>query len=268
MWPADALRMSLVEARTLFRRARVLALLGVLVVVPVFLALAVYLSGGPAAGHGPAFLDRATHNGVFTALAALGVTMPFFIPLSVAVVAGDSIAGEASLGTLRYLLVRPAGRARLLLAKALVVAAFCLVAALVVATAGIIAGVAFFPHGQVVTLSGTTIPFLDGLGRSLLASLVVGASMFGLAAIGVFVSTVTDAPIAAMAITLGAVIVAAILDGLSQVAFLHPWLLTNYWLAFGDLIRDPVRWHEIGQDLALQAGYVALLCRPNYAPRA
>jgi ABC-2 type transport system permease protein len=248
----------LVEARTLFGRARVRTLLVVLAAVPVFLALAVDLSGGPAAGNGPAFLDEATRNAVFTALAGLTVTMPFFMPLSVAVVAGDSIAGEASMGTLRYLLVRPAGRSRLLLAKAIVIALFCLIAALVVVVAGLIAGIAFFPHGEVVTLSGTTIPFSDGLGRSFLAALVVGASMFGVASIGLFISTFTDVPIAAMAITLGVVIVSAILDGVSQVAFLHPWLFTNYWTAFADLVRAPMRWHEIRKDLVLQAGYIAV----------
>src|SRR5579863_7891277 len=153
--------MWLVEGRTTLGRARVRALLVVLMAVPVFLALAVYLSGGPGAGRGPAFLDRASRNAVFTALAGLAVTMPFFVPLSIAVVAGDSIAGEASMGTLRYLLVRPAGRSRLLLAKGIVLALFCLVAALAVVVAGLIAGVAFFPHGQVVTLSGTTISFVD-----------------------------------------------------------------------------------------------------------
>jgi ABC-2 type transport system permease protein len=250
--------MWLVEARTVFRRARVLALLAVLGAVPVFLAVVVYISGGPAAGEGPSFLDRVAHNGVFTALAGLTVTMPFFIPLSIAVVAGDSIAGEASMGTLRYLLVRPAGRARLLLAKGAVVGAFCLAAAIVVVLVGLVAGAAFFPHGQVVTLSGTTVSFLDGTARSLLAALVVGASMFGLASIGVFVSTLTDVPIAAMAVTIGSVIVCAILDSVSQVSFLHPWLFTNYWTAFADLLRDPVRWHDIWKDLLLQAGYVAV----------
>jgi ABC-2 type transport system permease protein len=257
--------MWLVEGRTTFGRARVRALLGALAAVPVVLALAVWRSGGPGAGNGPAFLDRASHNAVFTALAGLAVTMNIFIPLAVAVVSGDSIAGEASLGTLRYLLTRPAGRSRLLLAKGVVVALFCVAAAMAVVVAGLVAGLAFFPHGQVVTLSGTTIPFVDGLGRSLLAALVVGASMWGLASIGLFISTLTDVPIAAMAITVAVVIVSAILDGVSQVAFLHPWLLTNYWTAFANLIRDPVRWHEIGQDLWVQAGYVAVFAAAAWA---
>jgi ABC-2 type transport system permease protein len=250
--------MWLVEARTTFARARVRTLLLVLAAVPVFIAVVVFLSGGPAAGEGPSFLDRVLHNGVFTALAALTVTMPFFIPLSVAVVAGDSVAGEASLGTLRYLVARPAGRARLLWAKSVTVALFCLAAALAVVVVGLVAGVAFFSHGQVVTLSGTTVSFMDGVGRSLLAGLVVGASMFGLASLGVFVSTMTDVPIAAMAVTIGAVVVSAILDSVSQVSFMHPWLFTNYWTAFGDLVRDPVRWDNIWKDIVLQAGYCAV----------
>jgi ABC-2 type transport system permease protein len=250
--------MWLVEARTVLGRARVRALLVVLAAVPVFLVVAVRLSGGPAAGNGPAFVDRVSHNAVFAALASLVVAMPFFIPLSVAVVAGDSIAGEASLGTLRYLLVQPAGRTRLLLAKAVVLALFCVVAAIDIAVVGLIAGVVLFPHGAVVTVSGTTISFVDGVGRSLIAAVVVGASMFGLASIGLFVSTVSDAPIAVVAITVGLVIVSGILDSISEVSFLHPWLFTNYWTAFYDLVRAPVYWHNIWKDLVLQAGYVAI----------
>jgi ABC-2 type transport system permease protein len=250
--------MWLVEAGTVFNRARVRVLLVVLAAVPVFLAVAIDLSGGPGNGSGPAFLDRATHNAAFMALAGLTVTMPFFIPLAVSVVSGDAIAGEANLGTLRYLLVRPAGRGRLLAAKAVVVALFCIVAAIAVVVAGLVVGLALFPHGQLVTLSGTTVSFVDGVGRCLLAAVVVGASMFGLAAIGVFISTLTDIPIAAMAVTLATVIVSAIVDNVSEVSFLHPWLFTNYWTAFADLARDPVRWHMIWKDLVLQAGYVAV----------
>ena len=82
--------------------------------------------------------------------------------------------------------------------------------------------------------------------------------MFGLAAIGLFVSTLTDVPIAAMAVTIGLVILSAILDGVSQVAFLHPWLFTHYWTAFTDLARDPMRWHLIWKDFLLQLGYVVV----------
>ena len=115
--------MLLAELATLFRRMRVKALLAVLAAIPAALAVAVYFSGGPSTGRGPTFLDQVSHNGMFAALAGLTVAIPFFLPLVVAVVSGDAIAGEANLGTLRYLLTRPSGRTRLLATKAATVAA-------------------------------------------------------------------------------------------------------------------------------------------------
>src|SRR5437763_5698432 len=123
------------ELGHLFRRRRVHALLVVLALVPTAIVVAVKLSGGPDHGDGPTFLNQVTHNGVFAALAALTITLPVFLPLAVSIVAGDAVAGEAGLGTLRYLLVRPAGRTRLLVAKAITIVVFCFPATLAVATA-------------------------------------------------------------------------------------------------------------------------------------
>src|SRR3954466_15356995 len=120
MWSAELLH--------LFRRRRVQTLLIVLSLVPVAIVIALKLSGGPEGGQGPTFLNQVTNNGVFAALAALTITLPVFLPLAVSIVAGDAIAGEAGLGPLRYLLVHPAGRTRLLLAKSVAVLAFCLAA--------------------------------------------------------------------------------------------------------------------------------------------
>jgi ABC-2 type transport system permease protein len=88
--------------------------------------------------------------------------------------------------------------------------------------------------------------------------MVVGMSLFGMAAVGLFISTLTDVPVGAMAATVGLAIFSAILLGVPQVHAIHPWLFTNHWLAFGDLLRSPVQWHEIVKDLTLQAGYVAV----------
>ena len=246
------------ELRHLFGRTRVLVLLGVLFLIPFLLTVAVKLNGGPSAGRGPTFLSQVSENGVFAALAGLTVTIPFFLPLTVAVVAGDTVAGEASLGTLRYLLARPSGRSRLLAVKGVTVVTFCLAAALAVAAGGLVGGAVFFPLGRVITLSGTTIGLADGIGRALLAAVVVGASLLGLAAIGLFASTLTDVPVGAMAVTAGVAVLSLVLDAVPQVAFLHPWLFTHDELAFGDLLRSPVTWSGIGKDLLLQAGYVAL----------
>lgn len=210
------------ELAATFRRARVRISLLVLVLIPFFLAVAVVTAGSPRNGHGPTFLSRVSHNGVFTALAALTVTVPLFLPLTVSVVAGDAIAGEASLGTLRYLLARPAGRVRLLSVKAATIVAFCLVAGLAVAVGGLVAGAVFFPLGPVTTLSGTSISLGQGVLRTLLAALIVGASLLGLGAIGLFVSTLTDVPQGAVAATVGAAVISAVLDAVPEVSWIHP----------------------------------------------
>jgi ABC-2 type transport system permease protein len=253
------------ELATLFRRLRVRALLVVLAAVPAALALAVYLSGGPAAGRGPTFLDQVSHNGTFAALAGLTVTIPFFLPLVVAVVSGDAIAGEASLGTLRYLLTRPSGRTRLLAVKAATVAIFCLAAAVAVALGGLVAGAILFPLGDVVTLSGTTVSLGEGIVRTFAAAGIVGASLLGLASIGLFISTLTDVPVGAMAATVGFAVLSAVLDSIPQTRAIHPWLFTHRWLAFGDIIRTPMRWSSIVADLRLQLGYIVVFVTAAWA---
>jgi ABC-2 type transport system permease protein len=246
------------ELATLFRRRRVWALLVVLTAIPIAITVVVRLSGGPQPGEGPNFLSQVTNNGVFAALAGLTVTLPVFLPMAVAIIAGDAISGEAGLGTLRYLLVRPSGRTRLLLVKAVTVAAFCLAATLVVSAGGLIAGVILFPVGRVTTLSGDTLSLSTGMIRITAAAAIVGLSLLGLAAIGLFISTLTDVPVGAMAATLGLFILAGVLEALPQTHALHPWLFPHNWLSFSDLLRTHVQWSAITRNLGLQALYVAV----------
>jgi ABC-2 type transport system permease protein len=250
--------MLLAELRTLFRRTIVRVLLAVLFAIPVLLAVAVRLSGGPSSGQGPTFLDRVSHNGVFAALAGLTISIPFFLPLTVAIVAGDTIAGESSLGTLRYLLTRPSGRVRLLAVKGATVAVFAVVAGLVVVVGGLLAGAVLFPLGPVIGLSGIPLPLGDGILRSLLAAVIVGLSLIGIGSIGVFVSTLVNTPIPATAITVGVVVAALVAGSIPQIGFVHPWLFSHDWLAFGDLFRTPVTWSGVVRDLLLQAGYLVV----------
>jgi len=249
------------EVVVLFRRVRTIALLSALALIPILLAVAVRVTNDDASsqgGGGPAFLGDITQNGLFVSLTALTVAIPLFLPLTVGVVAGDTIAGEASLGTLRYLLVTPVGRVRLLLVKYAGAALFCLVGTLVVVVVGAIAGAALFPVGPVTLLSGQTIGLGDYAGRMLLMALYVTISLLGLSAVGLFASTLTSVPVGAMAATIVLSTVAQIVDALPQLEFLDPWLFTHYWLGFADLLRDPVSWSNFADNAVLQAGYIAV----------
>ncbi|MER5581427.1 ABC transporter permease [Streptomyces asoensis] len=255
------------ELLTTFRRWRTLALLGVLAAVPVLVGIAVKIEtndgspggrGGGGGGEGPAFISQVTNNGLFLVFTALAVTLPFFLPMAIGVIAGDSIAGEANAGTLRYLLVAPAGRTRLLLAKYATVMVFCLVATLVVAVSALTVGALLFPLGDLTTISGTRIGFGDGLLRAFLIALVVAASLTGVAALGLFVSTLTGSGIAAMATTVGLLITVQILDQIPQLHAIQPYFFSHHWLSFADLMREPVYWEDLRKNLGLQVLYAAV----------
>jgi len=79
-----------------------------------------------------------------------------------------------------------------------------------------------------------------------------------LAAIGLFLSTLTDAPVGAMAATIGLAVLSAVLESVPEVSWIHPWLFTQGWESFIDLLRVPIRWSGIRHDLLLQLGYVAV----------
>lgn len=260
LWTFGLLRSELV---TTLRRWRTLVLLAVLAAVPVLIGIAVRVETGGGGdpdrgGGGPAFIAQVTNNGLFLVFTALAATLPFFLPMAVGVIAGDAVAGEAGAGTLRYLLVAPAGRTRLLLTKYATVLAFCLLATLVVAVSALAVGALLFPLGEVTTISGTRIGFGDGLLRALLIALAVAASLVGVAALGLFVSTLTDSGIAAMATTVGLLITVQILDQIPQLHAIQPYLFSHYWLSFADLLRDPVLWDDLRRNLVLQGIYAAV----------
>ncbi|GAA1145339.1 ABC-2 type transport system permease protein [Kitasatospora gansuensis] len=240
-----------------FRRARTITLLGILAALPVLIGV-VIKSQTDGSGGGPAFIAQVSQNGLFLVFTALAVTLPIFLPMTVGVVAGDSIAGEAASGTLRYLLVAPAGRTRLLIAKFAAGMAFCLAATLTVAVSALATGVSLFPLGEVTLLSGDTVGPGTALVRAVLIALVVAASLGGLVAIGLFVSTLTGSGIAAMATTVVLVITVQILDSFPQLHAIQPYLFTHHWLSFGDLLRQPIYWDNVLQNLGLQAVYVAV----------
>ncbi|UUU31590.1 ABC transporter permease subunit [Streptomyces sp. CA-210063] len=267
LWTFGLFRSELV---TTFRRWRTIALLAVLAAVPILVGIAVKIEtgdgsstgggpgGGGGGGGGPAFIAQISNNGLFLVFTALAATLPFFLPMAVGVIAGDAIAGEANAGTLRYLLVSPAGRTRLLLTKYATTMTFCLAATLVVAASALAVGALLFPLGDLTTISGTRISFAEGLLRALLIALAVAASLMGIAALGLFISTLTNSGIAAMATTVGLLITVQILDQIPQLDALHPYFFSHYWLSFADLMREPIYWEDLQRNFGLQALYAAV----------
>ena len=247
------------ELRLVLGRRRNQVLLAGLAMVPLLLGTVLFLSQDTALdGQGPGFVGRVTSNGLFLVVASLFLCLPFLLPLTIGIATGDAIAGEASAGTLRYLLTVPVARGRLLAVKAVGALAFAASAVLAIAVVGIVAGAAFFGLRGITLLSGTTVSLSDGILRIAAVVVYVGLSMTGLVAVGLFYSTLTEVPVGAMAATVVTAVVCGVLDQLPQLATIAPALLTHHWLDFAEFLRLEPDWGVLGQGLALQAAWVAI----------
>ncbi len=247
------------ELRLVFRRPRNLALLGVVAVVPIFLGIVLRLTLHAADGNGPEFLNQLAGNGVFLALVVLTLTQnALLLPLSIAVVAGDAIAGETTLGTLRVLLAVPAGRTRLLAVKYAALMVFSLAVCLLVTLVSLIVGLLLFHTGPVTLLSGTTVSLGSGVLRVLAVTGYAAVAMMALGAIGLAASSLTQHPVGAIAGLMVLVVASEICDQVQQLSAIHAYLPTHWWLSWDGLFRSPMDLSGVATGVVSFAVYAAI----------
>jgi ABC-2 type transport system permease protein len=259
------------ELRLVFFRRRNQLLLAVVVLFPLLIGIGLKLAaphggggGGPASG-GAAFFNQLAGNGVFLSFIALSLLLILVLPVVMAVISGDSVAGEAGYGTLRYLLTVPAGRTRLLAVKYLAIVVWAVVATFIVSVVALLVGVILFPVGPVTLLSGTTVSLGAGLVRVLFVTLYVCAAMAALGAIGLAVSTFTEHAIGAIAAVMILVVASEVVDQIPQFAPVAPYLPTHWWNSFDALLRTPVDTTTLWHGLLSFAIYAAVFCAIAWA---
>ncbi|MFC5287244.1 ABC transporter permease [Actinokineospora guangxiensis] len=248
------------ELRMMLRRPRTVVALALLAVVPVIAGIAIRIasSGDGPVGEGLAVLVEG--NGLMLPIFTLLAALTMLLPLVGATLAADALAGESAHGTLRSLLIAPVGRGRLLAIKAFGVATVTLVATLVMALTGTITGVLLLGGDGMLTVSGTTLSFVDGLGRVLLAALLVAVQVWGVAAVALAVSAWTDHPLIVLSVALGLLIVSGVLSAIPALDWLEPFLITTGWESIGEVVRDPIPWGSLSEG-ALRAGcYIVIGC--------
>jgi ABC-2 type transport system permease protein len=287
-----------VELFKLVRRVRTWFTIGLICALPLVVAIFIAVTHlAPPPGQGSAFLSAVLDDGQLYPAAALALVLPVFLPVAVAVVAGESIAGEASAGTLRYLLARPVGRTRLLVSKLISVTTFTLVAVVAVTvtsyTTGVLilgpsraAAVGTSPGGlsgsiapgaggaptaglqagaAITSLSGTPLTTLELVERVLGAMAFITVSMLGVAAIAIFLSTLTDSALGAALGALATLVASEVLVTLDAASAVQPYLPTRYWLAWIDFFRQPIFWRDIQRGFGIQAVYVVVFLAAAWA---
>jgi ABC-2 type transport system permease protein len=287
-----------VELFKLVRRPRTWLTIGLICALPLIVAVFIAITHlAPPPGQGSAFLSAVLDDGQLYPAAALALVLPVFLPVAVAVAGGESIAGEASAGTLRYLLARPVGRTRLLVAKLISVTTFVLLAVVSVTVTSYAAGVLILgpsrasavgttPGGVsgsigtgaggsptaglqagagITSLSGPPLATLELVERVLGAVAFITVSMLGVAAIAIFLSTITSSALGAALGSLAALVASEILVALNAAAAVQPYLPTRYWLAWIDFFRQPIFWRDIQRGFAIQAVYVVVFLAAAWA---
>lgn len=224
-----------IELRKQLRRTSYWVVLGILAGISVVVTVIIGLTSATTPERLGDYGSVIPNSSGFTMAAIdLNALLLFLIPLAVAVFAGESVAGEASWGSLRYLLARPASRWRVLVSKVVVAALYSLAAVVLVSVAGLVSGIiAFGWHPLSVIDLQQASPFASGLatfspwqalGRVGLGTAVVAGTMVSTFAFTVLCSTVTDRPFSAVA---GGVLFIFVSRALGDVPGFHallPWL--------------------------------------------
>lgn len=246
-------------AKTL-RRPRTYVAIGFVMLIPVIVAFALW-ANPPDAGRGEGFFFAATQTGLLFPAAMLRVVSRLVLLIVIALFAGDAIAGEASTGNLRYQLLRPIPRGRLLAAKLIVAATLALIATLALTLASTVAGGIAFGFGSL------DVPafFVEQSAGELLLHTAIAAgfvawSLASVVAFGFMVSTMTDSPAAAAGAAVALGITSQILGEIESLGSIRDYFPLRYFDAWTGLFFSNRVPDDFSSGLLLPIPFVLAFC--------
>ena len=242
-----------VELTRQLRRRRTAAAFGLVIALPVVVVLAVEVGssaggGGLADGDFDVFGLMASGPWNF-ALSGLFFSSAFLLVILAAMFLGDTVAGEASWSTMRYLLAAPVPRRRFLFVKAVVGLLLTLSMLLVLVATAFVLGLLAFGDGTLVSpLSGAL-----GVGESSVRLAVItgyiAVTLLVPAGVAFLASVSTDVPLGAVGAAVVIVVVANILDAIEALGSIRAILPTRYAGAWADALGPSIVWDEMAVGL-------------------
>jgi ABC-2 type transport system permease protein len=198
--------------------------------LPILITFAVHARGGGRRRQEAEGLFRlARLSGILMPPAVLAAMSGFLLVVVAGMLVGDSVAGDAAWGNLRYLLIRPVSRVRLLVAKAIVAMSLVWLFTLLVTLAALIAGAVLFGwHAVTLPSLGVHLSTTALLVRVGVANGYVACGYFALLGMGLLFSTMTNSPAGAIGATVAVYIVSQILNGIEAFGSLRNGLPTHY----------------------------------------
>jgi ABC-2 type transport system permease protein len=257
------------EAVKTTRRMRTYIAFGVVALIPVIMTIALKLNppsnagdGGPGSG---LFFLTANFSGLVLPFAALRVMSAFLLIIVVAIFGGDAMASDAAWGNLRFVLMRPVARTKLLFSKLAVATVVSWASVATVALVALVAGGIVFgwhaldaPHfenGQLTLIHQSVGTILWHL---TIATAYIAWMLTGLVAFTFMLSCMTDVPYGAIVTGVGFYIVSQILDAIEPLGSLRYVLPTHYFDSWTDLVFLGHATSNMARGALLMIGYVLL----------
>jgi ABC-2 type transport system permease protein len=236
------------EWRRQASRRRTQLALGFMVLLPLIILVAFQFdSGGGDNGRGEfgSLIELATSGGLNFALFSIFVSASFLLVVVVALFCGDTVASEASWGSLRYLLAIPVPRARLLAVKLVVSLAYSGLALLLLAGTALLAGTLRYGWAPLQSTVAAEIPAGEGLLRLLAILGYLAVVLLVVAGLAFLLSVSTDAALGAVGGAVLLWILSSILDQITALGVLRDFLPTHYSTAWLGLLSTPLQTDDV-----------------------
>jgi len=233
-----------VELARQLRRRRTQLILGLLLLLPFILVIAFEIgSANPQRTGG--FIDLATASAPNFVVTALFVSCSFLLPMVVAIFFGDTIASEASWSSLKYLLAMPVPRGRVIRQKAITSGLLSVIALVLLPAVSLVVGMIWYGVGEAVSPTGDAVSFSDGVLAIAGSTVYIAINLLWVAALALFLSASTDAPLGAVGGTVLVAILSQILDQITALDTIRNYLPTHYAFAWSDLISRDIDWSQM-----------------------
>lgn len=246
------------------RRRRTAVAFGLVIALPIVVALAVIF--GPSAGGGGGLADGdfdvfgLMANGPWNfALSGLFFSSAFLLVILSAMFLGDTVASEASWGTMRYLLVAPVPRRRFLYVKVVVGILLTLAVLLTLVAASFLIGMIAFGTGTLASPLSGTLDAGESTVRLAVITGYIAVTLLVPAGIAFLASVSTDVPLGAVGAAVVIVIFANILDAIDALGSLRELLPATYAGAWADALGPTIVWNEMAVGLAYNVGVFVVL---------
>jgi ABC-2 type transport system permease protein len=199
-------------------------------------------------------------NGYFVTYLILA-TLLVHVPLLVALVAGDALAGEAASGTLRLVLTKPISRTRIVLGKYLATVIYSIALLIWLAIVGLFVSLLLFGEGDLIIAKSSEVVVLlknDIMWRYAAAFGFAALAMMAVAALSLFLSVMAENSIGPIVGTMGVIIVLTIISNLDLPLFeyVKPGLLTSHMLGWKGFFSEPVPYAAIARSAAVLVSYI------------